>query len=274
MPEYLAPGVYVEEVSFRSKLIEGVSTSTAGFVGPARYGPVGGMPLLITSFAEYERTFGTRDQLAFKNEDPSHNFLAHAVQSFFENGGRRVYIARIYKQDGTSAGTASSEMTSPLVTGGVLRLEARFPGAAGNIRVSFMFRLSKNVLQTDPDNPSVHVLRGVAPNDVLHVDSATTPTDSGLYYAERVFDETANRTSWRLYAGTKVLDLRDGDLNLAAGDRVRLLGLTVEAISFDSEGVAVHRDVWDNVAIHPDHRRALTRLFARELGSPSQEAQI
>ena len=28
MPEYLAPGVYVEEVSFRSKSIEGVPTST------------------------------------------------------------------------------------------------------------------------------------------------------------------------------------------------------------------------------------------------------
>jgi len=33
MPEYLAPGVYIEETSFRPKTIEGVSTSTAGFVG-------------------------------------------------------------------------------------------------------------------------------------------------------------------------------------------------------------------------------------------------
>ena len=40
MPEYLAPGVYVEEVSFRSKSIEGVSTSTTGFAGMTRYGPV------------------------------------------------------------------------------------------------------------------------------------------------------------------------------------------------------------------------------------------
>ena len=45
MPEYLAPGVYVEEVSFRSKSIEGVSTTTTGFVGLARYGPC----LLYTS---------------------------------------------------------------------------------------------------------------------------------------------------------------------------------------------------------------------------------
>jgi phage tail sheath protein FI len=36
MPEYLAPGVYVEETSFRSKSIEGVSTTTAGVVGPSR----------------------------------------------------------------------------------------------------------------------------------------------------------------------------------------------------------------------------------------------
>ena len=36
MPEYLAPGVYIEEVSFRSKSIEGVPTSTTGFVGLAR----------------------------------------------------------------------------------------------------------------------------------------------------------------------------------------------------------------------------------------------
>ena len=40
MPEYLAPGVYVEEVSFRSKSIEGVPTSTTGFAGLTRYGPV------------------------------------------------------------------------------------------------------------------------------------------------------------------------------------------------------------------------------------------
>ena len=40
MPEYLAPGVFVEEVSFRSKSIEGVPTSTTGFAGVARYGPV------------------------------------------------------------------------------------------------------------------------------------------------------------------------------------------------------------------------------------------
>ena len=49
MPEYLAPGVYVEEVSFRSKSIEGVSTTTTGFIGPTRYGPTDLTPDLLTS---------------------------------------------------------------------------------------------------------------------------------------------------------------------------------------------------------------------------------
>ena len=32
MPEYLAPGVYLEEVSYRSKTIEGVPTSVGALV--------------------------------------------------------------------------------------------------------------------------------------------------------------------------------------------------------------------------------------------------
>ena len=70
MPEYLAPGVYVEEVSFRSKSIQGVATSTTGFAGMTRFGPVqyddGGVrqgpstsePRLVTSFTEFERIYG------------------------------------------------------------------------------------------------------------------------------------------------------------------------------------------------------------------------
>ena len=38
MPEYLAPGVFVEEVSFRAKSIEGVETSTAGLSALAPMG--------------------------------------------------------------------------------------------------------------------------------------------------------------------------------------------------------------------------------------------
>src|SRR5438046_1182645 len=95
MPEYLAPGVYIEETSFRSKSIEGVSTSTAGFVGPALFGPVSGEPELLTSFADFERTYGGLYDLAINNR-PVTNYLAHAVRAFFEEGGQRLYVMRVF----------------------------------------------------------------------------------------------------------------------------------------------------------------------------------
>ena len=57
MPEYLAPGVFVEETSFRAKSIEGVGTSVAAIVGPTRTGPVRGIPEVVTAFNEFERIY-------------------------------------------------------------------------------------------------------------------------------------------------------------------------------------------------------------------------
>ena len=38
MPEYLTPGVYIEEIEIGAKPIEGVSTSTAAFLGETERG--------------------------------------------------------------------------------------------------------------------------------------------------------------------------------------------------------------------------------------------
>src|SRR5690349_13988856 len=110
MPEYLAPGVYVEEVSFRSKSIEGVPTSTTGFAGLTRYGPVQYVdgdrpgprstePRLITSFTEFERVYGSLEPLAVDRGDgqpTSEVYLAHAARAFFLNGGKRLYVSRVF----------------------------------------------------------------------------------------------------------------------------------------------------------------------------------
>ncbi len=40
MTEYLAPGVYIEEVPFKSHTIEGVPTSTAAFIDIFEQGPI------------------------------------------------------------------------------------------------------------------------------------------------------------------------------------------------------------------------------------------
>ncbi len=94
MPEYLAPGVYVEETSFRSKSIEGVSTSTTAFAGFTRRGPlaIARSPRLLTSFAEFEKLYGGLADLRFT---PKTNHVAHAARAFFAEGGRRLYVARV-----------------------------------------------------------------------------------------------------------------------------------------------------------------------------------
>src|SRR5215218_3004675 len=95
MPEYLAPGVYVEETSFRAKSIEGVSTTTTGFIGPARYGPIDMVPEIITSLGEFERMYGDRQPLKYGTVTMD-NYLWHAVRCFFEEGGKRLYVMRVF----------------------------------------------------------------------------------------------------------------------------------------------------------------------------------
>jgi phage tail sheath protein FI len=91
MPEYLAPGVYVEEVNTGPRPIEGVSTSTAGFVGETERGTT--KPTLVTSWADFYRTFG-----GYIDRPPMNAVnwrLPYAVRGFFDNGGQRLYIARV-----------------------------------------------------------------------------------------------------------------------------------------------------------------------------------
>ncbi len=230
MPEYLAPGVYVEETSFRAKTIEGVSTSTAGYVGPARYGPINGIPELVTSFAEFERVFGTADPLEFDGTDeigPSNNQLALGVRAFFDNGGRRVYISRIYsaserteappipsppdqittQEFGTYVGHAW-KLIDPTGPSETLLLVARQPGSGGNFRVGFTFRIGENAFARvdDPDVPGGHanLLKGITPYDLVWVqDVAATDNDDAtgtLYWAERFFDDTLKRSNWILHS--------------------------------------------------------------------------
>ena len=67
MPEYLSPGVYVEEVATGPRPIEGVSTSTAGFVGLTERGPT--QPRLVTSWPQYQPWFEGFAGKAFRWQD-------------------------------------------------------------------------------------------------------------------------------------------------------------------------------------------------------------
>src|SRR5262245_13919210 len=94
MPEYLSPGVYIEEIATGPVPIEGVSTSTAGFVGQTERGPT--VPTLVTGFTEFQRWYGSFI-------DTTISFLPFAVKGFFDNGGQRVFIARVVGAGATAA---------------------------------------------------------------------------------------------------------------------------------------------------------------------------
>ena len=84
-PEYLSPGVYVEEVDKGSKPIEGVGTAMAAFVGFAEQGPIN-QPTFIPNWTEFVNTFGGFLKGVY---------LAPAIYGYFQNGGGRCYVTRL-----------------------------------------------------------------------------------------------------------------------------------------------------------------------------------
>lgn len=104
--------------------MQGVSTSTAGFIGLAERGPVVGQPQLVTSFADYKRIYGGYLSEAGYG---SARFLPYAVEQFFANGGSRAYIMRAVPNDAKAAA----------ITTGALKITAANPGAwAEDLRVT------------------------------------------------------------------------------------------------------------------------------------------
>lgn len=95
MPEYFAPGVYVEEIPTGARPIQGVGTSTAGFVGAASSGPLDTAVGPIATFAEFARRFGDGGALASGGSPPMPAFMWHAARAFFLEGGTRLWTVRV-----------------------------------------------------------------------------------------------------------------------------------------------------------------------------------
>ncbi|SEM05700.1 hypothetical protein SAMN04489760_103106 [Syntrophus gentianae] len=132
MPTYLHPGVYVEEIPSGSKPIEGVSTSTAAFVGFTTKGPVA-EPTLLFKWSDYEEQFGgILDLGKLATGDP----MGFAVYSFFQNGGTAAYIVRAILAG--SADTAEGFLVNPADSTQILRFSAVNPGEWGSeLRIRF-----------------------------------------------------------------------------------------------------------------------------------------
>jgi phage tail sheath protein FI len=127
MPQYLSPGVYVEEVEAGSRPIEGVATSVAAFVGLAKIGPVNA-PTLVTNWTQFTQTFG---------DHMDGSYLAHSVYGYFNNGGGSAYIVRIGAADDSDDTPKLVAATSGLPTAADpsqigYQISARVGGDEGN----------------------------------------------------------------------------------------------------------------------------------------------
>ena len=294
MPEYLAPGVYVEETSFRSKSIEGVSTTTTGFVGPARYGPIDLEPDIITSLTEFERTYGDRQGLAFSGGMNLSNFLWHAVRAFFEEGGKRLYIARVFRLLGTNPdpyrrpgalitddrlaatgglyndGHARAWLTADPGVGGVrdssILIRARFPGVLGNWRVTFTVALGQNMLSGTKGSLVPGALHE---RDTVWIGDVTSPPASPLagtlgaggYY---VAQYDADEQTWIFNAGGAKSN-SDFRLNVPGGATSppsldpaegHELRVVTLTVQVNSIGGDTIPMVWSGIAPDPSHRNS------------------
>jgi phage tail sheath protein FI len=106
------PGVHVEEGFSGAHTITGVATSITLFAGWVSRGPIG-RAHPVTSFADYQRTFGGLD---------ARSVLGHVVKQFHDNGGSDALIVRLVDADAATAG----------VTHGTLELSAASPGQWAN----------------------------------------------------------------------------------------------------------------------------------------------
>ena len=166
MPTYLSPGVYVEEIPSGSKPIEGVSTSTAAFVGRAAQGPTG-EAVLIGSLEDYKTHYG--------NIASESDAMGLAVQAFYTNGGRSAYICRL-----AGSGSAAARATIQGENGGdVFTISAKNEGSWGN---AVYFR----VVKPDPDAMTFTL-------EVGHL-------DEGAFVADELFSGLSMREADDRYA--------------------------------------------------------------------------
>lgn len=117
MAVQLSSGITIEEESPQVRAIQGGASSITAALGLTERGPL--EPQLITSFPEFQRLYG-RHILG--------GYLSHAVQGFFDNGGRAMYVKRVVHYDDptdlatktSAAGTLTLLSASGAASGGTV----------------------------------------------------------------------------------------------------------------------------------------------------------
>ena len=136
---YQSPGVYVEEVDRGTKPIQGVGTSTTGFVGITaeasvkRRDPETGelivtesrlnKPTLVTSWMSYTKIFG---------EFVDGAYLPDAVYGYFANGGGACFVTSIRALNESNEDAKTASIKVPAEKGDSFTVVSKIAGEVGN----------------------------------------------------------------------------------------------------------------------------------------------
>jgi len=169
------PGVYIEEIPSGVRTITGVATSITAFLGKTLRGPTDG-PVTITSFADFERSFG-----GLHRDFP----LSYAVRDFFLNGGSQAIVVRLYK-------AVAGKLSKSILEIANLTLEAATEGAWG---MQLRARVDKKAA-TDPNLIAVAQRLGVAVADLFDLtvrDGQTSVIETFLNLTTKESSRRADR---------------------------------------------------------------------------------
>ena len=202
--------------------MEGVSTSTAGFIGVAEKGPKDGAPVLVTNFADFRRTFGGYlSELEFGE----YRYLAYSVNQFFANGGSRCYIKRVVPADAAYAASTEAVDSAPVV------FYAKDPGAWGNkitVKLAPSSKFKTQILAIPAASGvtkyQVKNASGFAVGDVValldgdkRTETVITGIDGDLLTLRDALDESAVDTA---LVPSKVLCSQEADIEISYDGQV------------------------------------------------------
>ena len=214
MAEYFSPGVYVEEYDNSPRSIEGVGTSTAGFIGFAEKGPSVGAPSLVTSYRSFVKQFGGP---LSEFEYGEYRYLAPCVEQFFANGGTRCYVSRVIPNDAKAA----------TVKKGIMTLTAANEGKWGNKIQVYLNTVAKKKMQLVGKNGESYVaktIEGFREGDLVVVgkeyNKIKTIFDNSITFENKW---KANPVDTALIP-TTVVNLVEFDMSVRYGDEAENYG--------------------------------------------------
>ncbi len=168
MPEYLSPGVYVEEIDRGPKPIEGVGTAMAVFVGFTEKAQMTdvvdgevvtrdllGKAQLVTNWSQFVERFGSFVDGAL---------MPHSVYGYFLNGGTRCYVVSVKTIDKAQTAVLNGEGKPSLV---VRAKQAGFDGMRLRVRIDV------------PDQPALPGGKPAKKDDKGGEEGAAAPSASG-----------------------------------------------------------------------------------------------